>query len=86
MASIERDNCRSAVGQLYAFQNKVAAEVSDTGFAAELVAGAARVITALDCDGAAQVAAMIHSFKRHPNGKLQMKINGEERKAYLLEA
>lgn len=88
LASIERNNCHSAEGQLGAFQNKVTAQVyrQDAALATELIAGADQAITALDCDGSPRVAARIHSLKRHPNGKMQMKIKGEAGKSYMLEA
>jgi len=86
LASIERDNCHSAVGQLHALMNKVGAQVTDTALATELIAGAGQIITALGCDGAAHVAAKIQAIKHHPNGKVQMKIKGEAGKSYILEA
>jgi len=86
LASIERDNCHSAVDQLHAFQNKTAAQVSDAAFTTELIAGAGEVITALDCNGAAHVAAKIQAIKHHPNGKVQMMIKGEAGKSYILKA
>jgi hypothetical protein len=85
LASIERDNCHSAEGQLGAFQNKVAAQVSDMALATELIDGAGQVITALNCDGSPRVAGKIHSLKRHSNGKMQMKIKGEVGQTYVLE-
>jgi len=59
---------------------------SDPTFAVGLISAADDIITALDCDGAAHVAAKIHSIKHHPNGKVQMKIKGEAGKTYILEA
>jgi len=87
LASIERGNCHSAIGQLGAFQNKVRAQVAkkDFALAMQLIQGAQQVIAALDCDGSSHVAAKIRSLKRH-NGKMQMEIKGEAGKAYILEA
>jgi hypothetical protein len=86
LASIQRGSCHSAEGQLGAFRNKVDAQVTDTALATELSDAAEQVITALDCDGSSQLAGRIHSLKRHPNGKMQMKIKGEAGKSYILEA
>jgi len=84
-ASIDRGNCHSAVGQLHAFQNQVRAQVPDTALAEDLVHAADEVIAALHCDGAAHIAGSIHSIKRHSNGRMQLQINGEAGKTYILQ-
>jgi len=86
LASIERGNCHSAVGQLGAFQNKVQAQVSDAALANELIEGAGQVIAALNCEGSPQVAAKIRSLKRQANGRLQMQVEGAANQVYLIEA
>jgi hypothetical protein len=43
------------------------------------------VIDVLSGGGSARVAVEIHSLKRHPNGKMQMKIKEEVRKSGILE-
>jgi hypothetical protein len=86
LASIQRGNCHSAEGQLGAFQNKVRAQVTNLVLANELIEGAGQVIAALDCDGSPNVAARIHSLKRQPNGKMQMKLSGQAGKAHIVEA
>jgi hypothetical protein len=87
LASIERGNCHSVLGQLGAFQNKVRAQVAkkDPSLATELITAAGEVIAALDCDGAPRMVGKIHSLKRHPNGKVRMEIKGQASKAYILE-
>jgi len=86
LASIQRGNCHSAVGQLHAFQNKVAAQVSDANLALVLVKSAGQVVETSGCEDGSQVAARIYSFKRHPNGRMQMTVKGETGIAYILEA
>jgi len=81
LASIQRDNCHSAVGQLGAFQNKVQAQVTDAVLANELLEGAGRVIAALDCQ-----VAKLRSLKREANGRLQMQIESAANQVYLIEA
>jgi hypothetical protein len=86
LASIERGNCHSAVGQLLAFQNKVSAQVADTALATEWIAAAGQIIAALDCDGSPKAAAQIHSPKRSDNGRLRVQIQGAAAQVCVVEA
>jgi len=85
LASIERGNCHSAVGQLHAFQNKVQAQVTDAVLANELIAGAGQVIAALAGDGAGCLTIQFHELKRHPDGKTHLKFHAPPGRAYLVE-
>jgi uncharacterized delta-60 repeat protein len=86
LASIQRGNCQSAVGQLHAFQNKVRAQVSDANLALAFVQRAGQVIAALDCDGSPRVAAKIHSVKRHANGRIHFQFSAPAGRVYIVEA
>jgi len=86
LASTQRDNCHSAVGQLGAFQNKVQAQVTDPVLASELIEVAGQVIAALNCDGSTHVAPRIRSLRHHANGRRQLQIEGATGQVYLVEA
>lgn len=49
-----------------------------------LIEGAQQVIDELNASP--KMAGQIHFLKRHPNGKVQMRIKGEAGQTYILEA
>jgi len=87
LASIQRGNCHSAVGELGAFKNKVQAQVSpaDPVLATELIEGAGQVIAALAGDGTGCLTIQFHELKRHPDGKTHLKFRAPPGRAYLVE-
>ena len=86
LASIQRDSCHSAVGQLGAFQNKVRAQVTDANLALALVQSAGQVIAALDCDGSPPVACRGWSLRRSADSCMHLEFSGDTGAAYILEA
>lgn len=88
LASIQCGNCRSATGQLHAFQNKVHAQIQlrAPARAMDLIHAAGQVIAALDSDHSTHTAIRIRSFKRHPNGRMQLQIEGMTGQACVIEA
>jgi len=88
LASIQRGNCNSAVGQLHAFQNKVKvrAQVSDGALSLALIHAAGQLIAALQGEAVGPVACKVYSVDRLSNGQIHFQFNAAADQIYLVEA
>ena len=91
LASISRGNSVSGVSQLFAFQNKVRAQVAplDPALAASLIQSAQDIIDALsggNTNPSGRPRGPFTSLARQPNGAMRMQFTSKTRGLYVIEA